>query len=85
MADSSAGSNLVWFPEIVNAHKQERAMDVQIIEAKTGRLLGTYPIVLGGLNYTPSEHEFFDLAWRCAVDDKLADANHRDQYTIRFP
>ena len=59
-------------------------MDVQIVEAKTGRLLATYPIMLGGQNYTPSEEEFFAQAWRCAVEDKLVDASHRDQYVIRF-
>lgn len=59
-------------------------MDVQIIEATTGRLLATYPIILGGLNYMPSEQEFFAEAWWCAVDDKLVDASRRGQYVIRF-
>ncbi len=58
-------------------------MNVQIIEAKTGRLLATYPIVLSGQNYDPSEQEYFAQAWRCAVEDKLVDASHRDQYAFR--
>ncbi|MEF8719279.1 MAG: hypothetical protein V5B35_01645 [Candidatus Accumulibacter necessarius] len=58
-------------------------MNVQVIEAKTGRLLATYPIVLSGLNYVPSEQEYFAQAWRCAVGDKLVDVAHRDQYVLR--
>lgn len=58
-------------------------MNVQIIEAKTGRLLATYPIVLSGLNYTPSEQEYFAQAWQCAVDDDLVDVSRQDQYVFR--
>ncbi len=58
-------------------------MNVQVVEAKTGRLLATYPILLSGLNYTPSEQEYFAHAWRCAVDDKLVDVSRQDQYVLR--
>lgn len=59
-------------------------MDVQVIEVETGRLLATYPISLGGLNYKPSEQEYFAEAWRCAVEDKLVDADRPKQYVIRL-
>jgi len=60
-------------------------MDVQIIERKTERLLDTYRVVLGGLNYEPTEQEYFSEAWRCAIEDKLVDPAQREKYVIRFP
>ena len=59
-------------------------MDVIIIDSSTGRVVATYPIILQGSNYTPSEQEYFSEAWRCAVADEIVDADRRDEYSIEF-
>jgi len=55
-------------------------MKVSIIEKETGKEICRYPIVQKGLNYTPSEEEYFSGAWQTAVDDKVVDAKNRDKY-----
>lgn len=59
-------------------------MDVLIIETKTGRLIAKLPIILQGMDYASSEQEYFTEAWRCAVDDKTADPNRRDEYSFQL-
>ena len=59
-------------------------MDVLIIESKTGKLVAKLPIILQGMNYTPSEEEYFTTAWQCAVDDKTVDPNRRDKYSFKL-
>lgn len=55
-------------------------MDVLITEASTGNLITRYSIILGGQNYTPSAQEYFNEAWRCAVDDNLVRSDRRAEY-----
>lgn len=59
-------------------------MDVSIIETKTGKLVATLPIILQGMNYIPSEEEYFTEAWRCAVEDKAVDPSRRDEYSFQL-
>lgn len=59
-------------------------MDVSIIETKTGGLVAILPIILQGMDYTPSEAEYFTEAWRCAVEDKAVDPNRRDEYSFHL-
>ncbi len=59
-------------------------MDVLIIETKTGKPIATIPIVLQGMNYTPTEPEYFAKAWRCAVDDGTVEEAHRDEYSFQL-
>ena len=59
-------------------------MDVLVIETKTGKLAATVPIILQGMNYAPSEQEYFNEAWRCAVDDKTVGPNRRDEYSFQL-
>ena len=59
-------------------------MDVLIIETETGRTVARIPVILQGMNYTPSEQEYFDLAWRNAVDDETVDEARRDAYSFRL-
>lgn len=59
---------------------KEQTMQVAIIEIKTGKVVGLYPILVGGQNYTPTEEEYISEAWRCAVDDELVDADSRTKY-----
>jgi hypothetical protein len=59
-------------------------MDVMIVETKTGKAVATVPVVLKGLNYTPSEEEYFSAAWECAVEDGAVDPKQRATYTIKL-
>ncbi len=59
-------------------------MDVLIIETNTGKLIGSFPIVLGGQNYTPSEKEYFDQAWRCALEDNMVEQDGREKYSFKL-
>jgi hypothetical protein len=60
------------------------AMNVLIIETKTGKLAASIPIVLQGMNYTPTEEQYYAEAWKCAVDDKSVDANRKKDYTFKL-
>jgi hypothetical protein len=57
-------------------------MDIQIIETRTNRLIGTYPIMLGG-TLGRVEKDYFDEAWRCAVDDGLVEEGERASYQFK--
>lgn len=56
--------------------------NVLITEKKTGRFVAMYPIVIHGMNYTPSENEYIARAWDDAIDDKLVDAKREDDYSF---
>lgn len=58
-------------------------MDVEIIESKNNKVIGVFSISLMGGNYHPSYEELYQEAWRCAVDDKLVDANKRNDFSFR--
>jgi hypothetical protein len=57
-------------------------MKVTIIENKTRKVVASYTINLRGINYTPSDEEYFSEAWRCAVEDQLVDADSRSKYSF---
>jgi len=59
-------------------------VDVLIIEIKSGKLAAKIPVILQGMNYAPSEREYFEEAWRCAVEDKTVDANLREKYSFQL-
>lgn len=59
-------------------------MDVTIIETKTGKLAAKLPVVLRGLDHSPSEQDYFEMAWQCAVDDKTVDPDRRDEYSFQL-
>lgn len=59
-------------------------MDVLITEISTGKLIAKYPIILGGQNYNPTEQEYFNEAWHCAVEDKLLSDQDREKYSFSF-
>jgi hypothetical protein len=70
---------LSWF-----AHPKEGMMDVIIIETKTGKLVTKIPVVLQGIGYTPSEQDYYEMAWQCAVDDKNVDPDRRAEYGFQL-
>lgn len=53
---------------------------VDVFDGK-GKLLHSYPIVLGGLNYEPTEQEFIEQALKSAKDDNLV--SEKDYKTLR--
>jgi hypothetical protein len=44
------------------------------------KVVAKIPIVLGSLNYNPSESECFDAAWLVAIEDGLVQADNRLRY-----
>jgi hypothetical protein len=44
----------------------------------------TIPVSVGALNYRPQDQEFFDDAWKAAVDDGLVDDLKRGEFVIEF-
>ena len=48
------------------------------------RVLWTYEIELGGLNYEPSDDEFFEQARKNAIEDKLVGEAEAQQLTFQF-
>ena len=59
-------------------------MDVQITEIATGKLIATFPVILAGQNYQPSEQEYFNAAWRCAADDGLVRKDDRAEFNFKL-
>jgi hypothetical protein len=42
------------------------------------------PVSLKGMNYTPTEAEWFDQGWQAAVEDNLVNANERAKYRFEI-
>jgi hypothetical protein len=53
---------------------------VKIIEESTGNLVCKCPIILGGLNYDPTEKEYISEAWRVAIEDRLVEKDDFSKY-----
>lgn len=58
-------------------------MNVQITNKKSGRQVAIYPINLGG-DIGNLEKDFFEEAWRCAVEDGAVEANDRETYAFKL-
>jgi hypothetical protein len=50
---------------------------IAMIEKSSEAIVTTIPVSLGGLNYQPSQSEFYAEAWRSALVDKLVDAGKK--------
>ncbi len=59
-------------------------MDVLVIENKSSNLIAKIPIHLLGLDFIPSEQDYFSEAWKCAVEDKFVEPNRRHEYTLQL-
>jgi len=57
---------------------------VLIRENGTGSVVSIYEIDLTAMNYDPDEKEWFDLAWKSAVEDGLVIEKDRSKYSIIF-
>jgi hypothetical protein len=58
--------------------------EVAVIESKTRKVVARHTLHLEGLNYTPSDREYFDAAWQAAVDDGDVKDADRAKYTFVF-
>lgn len=59
-------------------------MDVIIFEKESGKIIATIPIAMGGLNYVPTESEYFKLAWKAAVADGVVDEKNPEKYQFNI-
>lgn len=59
-------------------------MDVLIINQENKEVVAEYPVSLQGLNYAPSEEEYFNLAWDAAVEDGVVDSEKRSGYEFKL-
>lgn len=57
---------------------------VQVVENNSGKVVSDGEIELRAINYTPSEKEWFDIAWKNAVEDGLVSDKDRVEYSISF-
>jgi hypothetical protein len=59
-------------------------MEIEMTEVESGKIVASYEINLGSLNSGISDEEYFSEAWRCAVEDGVAEGNARGNYRFRF-
>jgi hypothetical protein len=59
-------------------------MKVAILKRGSAKAVANYEIILGGLNYTPQEREYFNDAWRLAIQDGLVKDEDREKYEFRL-
>ena len=57
---------------------------VVIVEKQSGRIVTTDEINLTAVNYDPTEKEWFDIAWKNAIQDKLVKEEDKHNYEIKF-
>lgn len=60
------------------------SMNVRIVDRKKNAVVAQYEVNLGAFNYKPKPQEYYDDAWRCAVEDRLVKADERDKYTFEI-
>lgn len=44
----------------------------------------TYEINESGMDYDPSDKDYFNSAWECAVEDGVVDASQRRNFSFFF-
>lgn len=59
-------------------------MNVLIFEKDNGQVKANIPISLEGLNYNPSEREYFRLAWENAISDGLVKKDKFDKFSFKI-
>lgn len=58
--------------------------NISVIENDTGLLVATIPVVLRSFNSEVTNEDYFEEAWKCVVEDRLADANDKLKFTFSF-
>ena len=59
-------------------------MLITIIETSTQKVIGRFPVVLGMYGQHSTEQDYFNEAWKCAVDDGLVDVEKRSSYSFHM-
>jgi hypothetical protein len=57
---------------------------VAVILKSTEEVIFTYQVNLAGLNFNPDQNDCLQMAWDCAVEDKLVEADKKDEYLLQF-
>lgn len=57
-------------------------MLVTIVEEQTKKVIGTFPVVLGIYGQDQTDQDYFNEAWKCAVEDGLVDSEKRSKYVF---
>lgn len=55
-------------------------MRVQIRDKKTGKIITDIPVIFQGMNYAPTQEQYLEEAWRCAVEDKSVVPDRKSDY-----
>ncbi len=55
-------------------------MRVRICNRKTGKIITDIPVFVQGMNYTPTQEQYWEEAWRCAVEDKSVVPDRKSDY-----
>lgn len=58
--------------------------NIRVIETDSGLLVATIPVVLQSINSEVTNDDYFEEAWKCVVEDRLADTNDKLKYTFSF-
>ncbi|MBU3591377.1 hypothetical protein ICN11_05020 [Polynucleobacter sp. 78F-HAINBA] len=53
---------------------------VKILDSKSGKQVVEYPISIDYIALNIGEIDFYNEAWKCAVDDKLVELDKRLEY-----
>jgi hypothetical protein len=53
---------------------------VKIFDSKSGKQVVEYPISIDYIGINVGDNDFYDEAWKCAVDDKLVESDGRLEY-----
>ncbi len=59
-------------------------MKVKISDSYTNEEIVTYSIVLGSSNEHLLDQDYFEEAWKNAVDDKLVNKDRREEYKFEI-
>lgn len=58
-------------------------MDIEVFDTKSQRIIGVFKISIRGENYRPTINEAYEEAWKCALDDGIADPTRKSDYSYR--
>lgn len=58
--------------------------NIRVIKKDSGLVIATIPVVLQSFNSEVTNDDYFKEAWKCVVEDGLADANDKLKYTFSF-
>lgn len=58
-------------------------MDIEVFGTKSQRIIGIFNISIRGGNYQPTINEAHEEAWKCALDDGVADPTRKSDYSYR--